>query len=181
MIKAIEERKKALNAAGGDWKEPYFALMRELYRQDVLLFALSKSAFDPITGMSTPLISTKDFDGAPALYVFSDTDTATVWMQHYQHVSEDLKFGLIGAIEKEDHDFLSVFQIAKSMGTQMIMLDEGGDYVGLGLDAFFEANGMDPTKIELPLSEEEIERMLENKESPAIRFSPVAAIPLGRP
>ena len=40
---------------------------------------------------------------------------------------------------------------------------------------------MDPTKIELPLSEEEIERMLENKESPAIRFSPVAAIPLGRP
>lgn len=180
MIQVIEERKKELNEAGGDWKAPYLALMRELYRQDVLFFALSKSAFDPITGMSTPLISTKDFDGAPALYIFSDTDTATVWMQHYQHVSEDLKFGLIGAIEKENHDFLSVFQIAKSMGAQMIMLDEGGNYIGLGLDAFLEANGMDPTKIEIPLSGEETERMLENKESPAIRFSPVAAIPLRR-
>ena len=52
--------------------------------------------------------------------------------------------------------------------------------VGLRLDAFLEANGIDPTKIELPLSEEEIERMLENRESPAIRFSPVAAIPLSR-
>ncbi len=178
MIRVIEERKKELNAAGGGWKEPYLALMRELYNQDVLFFALSKSAFDPSTGMSTPLISTKDFDGAPALYVFSDTDIATVWMQHYQHVSEDLRFGLIGAIEKENHDFLSIFQIARSMGTQMIMLDEGGDYVGLELDAFLDANGIDPAKIELPLSEEEIERMLENKESHTIHFSPVAAIPI---
>ena len=152
--------------------------MQEVYAQDVLFFALSKSAFDPITGMSTPLINTKDFDRAPALYVFSDTDTATVWMQHYQHVSEDLRFGLIGAIEKADHDFRSVFQIAKSMGAQMIMLDEGGDYVGLELDIFLEANDIDPTKIELPLSEEEIESLLENKGMPSIQFSPVAAIPL---
>ena len=180
MIDSIESLKKQLNEAGSDWKAPYCALMRALYERDVLFFALSRSAFDPARGTRTPLISTKDFDGAPALYVFSDVDIATVWMQHYQHVSEDLKYGLIGAVEKAQHGFLSVFQIARRLGARMIMLDEGGDYVGLELDAFLNENGIDPSSIELPLDEEELSRLLENRDAPELRFAPVAAIPLRR-
>ena len=181
MIAKIEEYKRQMDEArqnGGDWKTPYFELIREVYNCDVLFFALSKSGFDQETGTSTPLISTKDFGGAPALYVFSDVDIASVWMQHYRHVTDDMKYGLIGAIRKDEFDFLSVFQIAKSLGAQMMMLDEGGSYVGIDLNTFFDAAGIDPQKVEVPLSQGELDRVLDNKEGISIRFVPVPAIPL---
>ena len=181
MIETIEKLKRQMDEArqkDGDWKTPYYELMKTLYDQEVLFFALSRSEYDPETRTSTPLISTKDFGGVPALYVFSDADIASIWMSHYKHVSEDMKYGLIGAIRKDQFGFLSVFQIAGSLGAQMIMLDEGGDYIGMDISVFLDAVGVDPEKIEIPLNQEELDKMLENRESPAVRFVPVPAIPL---
>ena len=180
MSEKIEELKKQIDDAGrdGDWKTPYTKLMREVYAQDVLFFALSKSEYDPEVKTSTPLISTKDFGGAPALYVFSDVSIASVWMSHYRHVTDDMKYGLIGAIKKDDHGFLSVFQIARKLGAQMMMLDEGGSFVGIALDAFLDANGIDASSIEIPLDEDGLNKLLGGGEAPEIRFAPVPAIPL---
>lgn len=181
MIESLEYWKRQIDEATEnhkDWRKPYTALMRELYKQDVLFFALSKDAFDPKERTSTPLISTKDFDGAPALYVFSDIETATIWMQYYQHVTDDMNYGLIGAIEKASFGFLSVFQIARKLGVRMMLLDEGGSYVGLELDAFIDANGIDPNRIELPLNKDEFDKLIENKKNTSIRFAPIPVIPL---
>lgn len=180
MSEAIENYKGQINAAGknGDWKTPYEKLMRELYAQDVLFFALSKSGFDPASGTSTPLVSTKDFGGAPALYVFSEIETATVWMRHYRHATDNMKYGLIGAVEKEPFGFLSIFPIARRLGAEMIMLDEGSDYVGIGLDQFLNVNGIDPGTVEIPLTQEELDALLNDKTQSGLRFAPVPAIPL---
>ncbi len=180
MREAIERWKRQIDEATErkrDWRVPYRSLMRELYLQDVLFFALSRDEYDPAANTSTPLISTKDFGGAPALYVFSDIDTATVWMRYYRHVTDDKRFGLIGAVEKGQFGFLSVFQIAKRLGVRMILLDEGGSYVGLELDAFLDANGIDPNEIEIPLSKEEMDLLL-NRKKPVLRFTPIKAIPI---
>lgn len=181
MNEAIEAWKRRMEEArkeNGDWRTPYRELMRAVYAQDVLFFALSRSGFDPENGTSTPLVSTKDFGGRPALYVFSGIETAEAWMKHYRHVTDDGRYGLIGAVEKEPSGFLSVFPIALRMGAEMIMLDEGGDYVGMGLRQFLEGNGVDPERAELPLSKEETDALLSGKDAPALRFARIPAIPL---
>jgi hypothetical protein len=180
LSKRIEELKDLIDRAGrdGDWKGPYDELLRELYSSKVLFFALSKNDFDPDAKTSVPLISTKDFGGLPALYVFSEVGYAGLWLNHYRHVSEDCRYGLIAAVEKGDHGFFSIFKIAKKLGAEMVMLDEGGSYIGLRLDDLLEANGLDPSSIELPLSGEEMLDMLNNKVSPELRFARVPAIPL---
>ncbi len=81
-------------------------------------------------------------------------------------------------MEKGDHGFFSIFKIAKKLGAEMVMLDEGGSYIGIRLDDILEANGLDPSSIELPLSGEEMLDMMNNKVSPELRFARVPAIPL---
>jgi len=177
----IEELKRQINKAKeeqGDWKTPFVELMKAVYAQPVLFFALSKEKFDKETATSSPLISTKDFDGKPSIYIFTDIETAGIWMKHYGFITEDMKYGLIGAIEKKPTDFLSVFTLAKHFGAQMIMLDEGGSYVGILMDHFLEANGIDPTKISMYFSEEEGEKIISNNESPKIILPKLNAIPL---
>jgi len=99
------------------------------------------------------------------------------WMKNYKHFSDDLQYGLIGAVKKGEYDFLSVFQISKKLGAEMIMLDEGGSYVGIRLDDFFRANDMNPDHVELFLQREDFEQM--NKDEPVkIRFPSISAIPL---
>ena len=180
---SLEEFKAQLNKAKeeqGDWKTPYTELMKAVYEQSVLLFALSREQYDKENNTSIPLISTKDFGGVPALYVFSDINVATGWMQHYGFVTDDMKYGLIGAIRKDQFNFLSVFNIAAHLGAQMIMLDEGGAYVGIRISEFFEANGIDHTKVEVPISKEEAEKMMANNIAPQIGLPKVPAIPLTR-
>ncbi len=180
---SLEEFKAQLNKAKeeqGDWKTPYTELMKAVYEQPVLFFALSREQYDKENNTSVPLISTKDFGGVPALYVFSDVNVATGWMQHYGFVTEDMKYGLIGAIRKDQFNFLSVFTIAAHLGAQMIMLDEGGSFVGIRLGEFFEANGIDPTKVDMPISKEEAEKMMANNIEPQLGFMKVPAIPLTR-
>lgn len=184
MISQIEELKKQLNeakAAGGDWNTPYQELMKAVYNNSVLFFALSKNEFDPETLKSVPLISTKDFGGIPALYVFTDVNTASGWMSHYRHITDDMKFGLIGAIEKaHSSNFCSVFSIARHLGAKMIMLDEGGAYAGLDIDAFLTANNIDPRNIECIISKEEADRLISSKSEPVIKFPEFNVIPLTR-
>ena len=99
MDSNVELYKKKFNEArqeNGDWQDAYINLMTSVYDVDVLFFALSRDDFNPETKMSEPLVSTKDFDGTPALYVFTDVNLASGWMSHYGHVTEDKKYGLIG-------------------------------------------------------------------------------------
>lgn len=180
MNAEIERLKKELSDAidgNADWKGPYRQLMKTLYSQPVLYFALSKQQFDLDSGTSIPLISTKDFGGAPALYVFSDMEIAKVWDDHYGHVSADGRFMLIGAMEKEPFGFNSVFQLAVGMQVEGIMLDEGGSYAGLELNAFLSANELDPDTVEIPLSPEDQEALLSGNEN-GISFVPVKATPM---
>ena len=68
---SLEEFKAQLNKAKeeqGDWKTPYTELMKAVYEQPVLFFALSREQYDMENNTSIPLISTKDFGGVPALY-----------------------------------------------------------------------------------------------------------------
>ena len=181
MKEAIENYKKQLNdakAENGDWRTPYENLMRELYNLPVLFFALSKDNYNEANKESLPLISTKDFNGAPALYVFSDVDLASNWMSYYHHTTDDLKFGFIGAIEKEPFGFMSVFQIAQMLGTQMIMLDEGGSLVGIHIRYFMDVNSLSAEKINVPLTKEQYDEMVATGKKPDLGFCPVPLIPL---
>lgn len=180
----IEELKQKINeakATDGDWNTPYQELMQAVYNNGVLFFALSKDKFNTETMKSVPLITTKDFGGVPALYIFSDVNTASAWMRHYRYFTEDMKYGLIGAVEKENSsDFLSIFQIAKQIGARMIMLDEGGSYVGIELDAFLKTNHIDESKIERIITKDEADKLLSNESTPGIAFAEMNAIPLTR-
>ena len=63
---SLEEFKAQLNKAKeeqGDWKTPYTELMKAVYEQPVLFFALSREQYDKENNTSVPLISTKDFGG----------------------------------------------------------------------------------------------------------------------
>jgi len=180
----IEELKQKINEAketNGDWNSPYQELMKAVYNNSVLFFALSKDKYNAETMKSVPLITTKDFGGIPALYIFSDVNTASAWMRHYRYFTEDMKYGLIGAVEKENSaDFFSIFPIAKLIGARMIMLDEGGSYVGIELDAFLEANNIDSSKAECIITKDEADKLLSNEIAPKIKFAEMNAIPLTR-
>lgn len=181
MIESIEKYKKLLNEAtnnNGDWKSPYENLMRELYKLPVIFFALSRDNYDETNKKSTPLISTKDFNGTPALYVFSDVDLASKWMIGYRHTTDDLKYGLIGAINKEPHDFLYVFQMARALGAQKIMLDEGGDWVGIDINYFMEVNSISTKQVSMLLTEEQFKEVIADNKPPTVRFFPISLIPL---
>lgn len=183
MIETIEILKQKLNEEKnnkGDWKSVYRELLQEIYKQPVLFFALSRSEFKKERKSSTPLISTKDFGGAPSLYVFSDIEFAASWMRYYKQVIEDIKYGLIGAVRKEENDFLQIFSIAKHMNVQYIMLDEGGAYVGISIDDFLEANQINIHSVQIQFSKEEMEQILENKKQPTLKFNEVFLIPLTR-
>lgn len=178
---SIEALKAQLNEAKknqGDWQTPYTKLLKAVYNRPVLFFALSKGQYDAEKANSEPLISTKDFGGVPALYVFTDVEIASGWMQHYGFITEDMKYGLIGAIEKQPCNFQSTFTLARHLGVQMIMLDEGGSYVAIRLDQFMEVNGIDPKQIEIAMSKEESANMLDNNVAPEAKFARIAAIPL---
>lgn len=168
-------------AAQRDWHTPYNELIREVFNKSVLFFALSEQQFNPEDATSTPLISIKDFGGAPALYVFTDIEIATIWMKAYKAVCKDKNgkmYGLIGALQKEPCDFFSVFSIAKSFGAQKIMLDEGGRYVGIDLDLFIEQNNIDMKNIQMRLTEAEMKEIMANNESVSVRLPRIVAIPL---
>lgn len=183
MKETIERLKQLLNEEinkEGDWRTPYDKLIQSVYHQPVLFFALSKEKFNKESINSIPLVSTKDFNGAPSLYVFSDVDLATAWMRHYKYVTEDMKYGLIGAVQKENNDFLQIFQIAMYFGVRYIMLDEGGSLVGIKMDDFMNANKIDTSNIKVRISMEEADRLLANKEKPVLEFPEVSAIPLTR-
>lgn len=179
MIKEIEKYKYNLNEAKSskkDWMPAYESLLKEIYNQSVLFIALSKNSFN--NAASIPLISTKDFNGAPALYIFSDVDLASKWMSHYRHISDDQKYGLIGAIEKE-YDFEQVFKIAKLAGVQYIMLDEGGSFVGIKMDDFIRINDIN-NDVKIYMNEQEIQQVLDTDKGISLRFNEIKAIPLSK-
>lgn len=179
MIKEVEQLKIELNEAKNtdkDWTIPYESLLKRIYNLPVLFIALSKNNFNGTT--SIPLISTKDFNGASALYVFSDVDIASDWMSHYRHFSEDQKFGLIGAIKKEN-DFEQVFKIAKHAGVQYIMLDEGGSFVGIKMNDFIQANNIN-NDIKIYMSEQEMNEALNTNKGISLKFNQIKAIPIKR-
>jgi hypothetical protein len=181
MKQKIEKLKTELNTQinrGGDWKKPYTDLMQELYNQEVLFFALSRDEFDSDKKRSRPLISTKDFNGATSLYVFSDVDLASDWMSYYKHITDDRKYGLMGAVAKKDRNFMSVFAIAKLLGIKMIMLDEGGAMVGIELDQFIAVNKIDMRKVEIRVDQVEMEAVLKENQQPGLNFAYVNVIPL---
>lgn len=181
MNNRIEELKRKLNDAledKADWKLPYKDLIREIYSQKALFFALSSQEYDSERKTSIPLVSTKDFNGMPSLYIFSDVSIAGTWMRQYRHYSEDLTVGFIGAVDKEPHDFLSIFKIAAAIGVEMIMLDEGGTYVGIRMTDFIRENNLDMREIEVIASEEEIQDIIGNGTKPQLHLPRVDAIPL---
>ena len=179
MNQRIEELKREMEQAGkdgGDWRSAYELLMKEVYGQPVLYFALSRTEYDPVTATSKPLVSTKDFNGQPSLYVFSDGDLAFNWMNHYRHVTDD-GHGLIGMVENAGYGLYGVFTMAAHLGVQMIMLDEGGDYVGISLKDFLKANETDPRDMTVMLSQEELERLKQGGQ-PDVGFTRIRAMKL---
>ncbi|MBO4422536.1 MAG: hypothetical protein J5879_03795 [Clostridia bacterium] len=58
------------------------------------------------------------------------------------------------------------------------MLDEGGDWVGIPLEDFFRANGMNPNTVKMVLSEEEMEEVNRNNAQIKLHFAKMDAIPL---
>ena len=177
-VETIKKQFKETMDGKGEWAPLYTKLMQTVYSQPVLFVALSRENYDPASKTSIPLISTKDFGGKPAIYVFSDIGLAEIWMKAYKHVSSDGTVGLIAAAHKEPYDFLSLFQIAWRLGADRIMLDEGGDWVGIPLEDFFRANGMNPNTVKMVLSEEEMEEVNKNNAQIKLRFTKMDALPL---
>lgn len=181
MTRQLERYKKQLERAKqkhGNWKTPYEKLMQNVYNQPVLFVALSRSEYDRNNNCSIPFIGTKDFGGHPSLYVFSDVDLASNWMVYYGHMTEDKRYGLIGAVEKRNNDYLQIFKIAKRLGVEYVMLDEGGSMVGISIDDFIGVNAIDINEIEIYLTKEEAEKIKNNNEVPKLKFPTISAIPL---
>ncbi|MBQ4252392.1 MAG: hypothetical protein II704_05035 [Erysipelotrichaceae bacterium] len=130
--------------------------MRALYRCPYLVFALSLRDVDGDRLTSKPLVSTKD--SYPSLYVFTSLERGTNWCKYYEHYYDSLP--LIGIIEKGEDEFAHVFGLAKQLGVNMLMVNEGDDYACLSLDEFVEKNGIG-SALSIVLSEEEIREALE--------------------
>jgi len=177
-IAALKQQLNEAIQAKGAWQPIYTRLMQAVYELPVIFAALSKSDYDPESHMSKPIISTKDFEGMPTVYLFSDVDIASEWMRHYRHVTDDMKYGLIGALHKEENDFLNFFQIAAKLGIENLLLDEGGAMVGLRTQPFLEANNIDPNNIQLRISQKELEQLQKSGGTPALHFAELDAIPL---
>ncbi len=181
IAKELEKYKEQLDkekAKHGNWKKPYEKLIRSVYNQPVLFIALSREKYDTNNNCSIPFVDTKDFGGRPSLYIFSDVNLASNWMVHYGHMTEDERYGLIGAVDKKNNDYLQIFKIAKRLGVEYIMLDEGGLLVGISIDDFIGVNRIDIDDIEIYLTKEEAENLKNNNEVPKLRFPAIPAIPL---
>ena len=177
------EIREVVNDDRKDWRMPYMELLSEVFNQPVLFFGLSERDFNPENATSTPLISSKDFDGDPALYVFTDIEVATNWMRAYRAVSADVNdtlYGRVGAIHKEPYEFNYVFSLACRLGVKHIMLDESGDHIGLDLKAFILQNKIDMKEVQMLVTKADAQDMLKNDRIPIIRLPRIEAIPISR-
>lgn len=128
--------------------------MKLLYEMPLLYVALSRNSLDRENMRSTPVALSKD--GYPAFYVFTTYQTAAVWCDHYGFMEDGL--ALVASVIKEDN-FRSMFQLGNIMGVKMVMINEGQDYICVGLAEFLAKNG-EQADITMYLTEEEIEEAL---------------------
>ena len=97
-------------------------------------------------------------------------------MNHYRHITDD-GHGLIGMVEKAGYGLYGIFVMAVHLGVRMIMLDEGGDYVGIRLEDFLKANETDPRDMAVMLSQEELESLRQGGQ-PDVGFVRIRAMKL---
>ncbi len=180
MKEHIEELKKRFHdvrLSGKGCEKEWYDLMRAVYQLPVVFTVLSSEDFDPQTKTSTPFICSKILDKEPTIYLFSDLDLAEGWMNHFHYTTADQCYGLIGAVEKNFYSQLSMYEVARAVGVKNIMLDEGGMFVWIRMEDFFDANGIDKSEIRVNITKEESDRMIEKGERPELKFSRIAAIP----
>ena len=68
--------------------------------------------------------------------------------------------------------------MARALGAQKIMLDEGGDWVGLDINYFMEVNSISTKQVSMLLTEEQAKEIIDDNKPPTARFFPISLIPL---
>ena len=175
LVLKIREEARAKH----DWHPTYDELVKALFNLETVWIALSREKYNPEKHESEPLISTKDFNGAPSLYVFSTKEKAIEWAKWYNAVTPDSKYYYMGKIDKEPLDFGSLYQIAAYVGAKWVLLDEGGAYMGIVIGDIFAANGIDPRSIKMPVSVEDIDRVKSDPSTQfSLKFAPVKVLPI---
>ena len=163
-----------------DFHESHKELVKELFNMENIWVALSKEKYVNDSHISIPLISTKDFDGVPSIYVFTKKEVAIEWAKHYNQISSDSEYYLVGKIEKGPCEFNSFYQLAFFYGAKFCLLDEGDNPIPIGLGDIFNHNGLDPKKIKLAISAEALESAKDNPPKGfRAEFVPISAIKVG--
>ncbi len=68
--------------------------------------------------------------------------------------------------------------MARALGAQKIMLDEGGDWVGIDINYFMEVNSISTKQVSMLLTEEQAKEVIADNKPPTARFFPISLIPL---
>ena len=150
----LEERISKLgqmDPANEEYMSVFDEAMKLLYEVPVLYVALSRNSLDKENMRSTPVALNKD--GFPAFYVFTTYEAAVRWCEYYGFKDDDIP--LVASVTK-DEDYSSIFQLGNLMGVKMVMVNEGQDYITVGLAEFLHKNDVD-ADISVFLTEEEIE------------------------
>lgn len=152
-------------------------IVKELFNLESIWVALSKERYSVDGCISIPLISNRDKDLGPNIFVFSRKEYAVEWAKHYNHFSPDIKYYLVGKIDKNPLDFRSFYQTASALGAIWCLLDEGYRNVPITLCDIFEQNGLNPRKICSPVCFTEEEAAIEYlKQGFKVEFFPIKAL-----
>lgn len=140
-----------MDPASEEYMSVFDETMKLLYEVPVLYIALSRNSLDKEIMKSIPVALGKD--GYPSFYVFTSYEAALRWCDYYGFKDEELP--LIASVTKEEV-FHSIFPLGNLIGVKMAMVNEGQDYITVGLAEFLHKNNVD-TDISVFLTEEEIE------------------------
>ena len=176
-IEFLKNEYKNARETNSDYKIVHKELTIELFNLETIWVALSSEHYSVDSHLSIPLICTKDFDGTPAIYVFSKEEYAIEWAKHYNYFSPDSEYYLVGQVNKFPCDFCSLFQIAAVYGAKMVLLDEGDIPVPIGLGDIYYYNNIDQSKIDMPISRAEAEAAFNESGSQfTVKFTPLMAV-----
>lgn len=135
-LDSLIAKSEELHFRSGEFRLLADEVMKKLYLCPFLYVAMSRSGFSAETMRSTPLISTKD--GRPGLYLFTTLDKGLIWCRHYRNYHD--RFPLLAEVKKADYDFRQMFPIAARLGVELLMVNEGGAFMGLSLREFVQIN-----------------------------------------
>lgn len=152
------------------------AICKEIYEKKVLYIILSEKQAQMLGGVSIPFIGQPD--GKTIIYIFDEYESAKHFVDelHFEKLENNYPIAEINK-ESEVYSLSSIISIAMALGVESMDYNAlTNDAFGVNLRWFCDVNNVNPQKISMMLTSEQMEKIQSNGDGIKVAFSPMKII-----